>query len=225
MTDSDRFRLLGTYPTPRVRLGMVVADEARGIMVVVVGMSDARTPWPIGKAEGGRARSLIVFAGLAEAVRRESNQAICHWWGVTPQTVSKWRKALGVDHTEGTSKLRSDYCFEEPFVEARKKAHAKAQDPERRAKIAAARKGKHRPWRVIKAVIKAHLGTKASEETRRKMSESHKARGTRPPKAGRPWTPEEDELLRTLSPFKAAVRCRRTLRAVYSRRHSLGIGR
>jgi hypothetical protein len=39
-------------------------------------MTDAPIPWPIGKR--GRGRSLVVFKGLAKAIRRESNQAICH---------------------------------------------------------------------------------------------------------------------------------------------------
>ena len=120
----DRFRLLfGPYSTPPIRLGQVVADEVRDRDVIVMGMSDCRIAWPIGKPVGERGRALIVFGTLAEAVRRESNQAKCHWWGVTPQTVSKWRKFLGVDATtDGTSKLRSEYCREPIMDEARKKA-------------------------------------------------------------------------------------------------------
>ena len=76
---------------------------------------------------------------------------------------------------------------------------------------------------MIKKLIQAKTGTKASDETRRKMSASHKARGTRPPKAERAWTAEEDEAVRTMSPMKAARRCRRTMQAVYSRRSVLGI--
>jgi hypothetical protein len=44
--------------------------------VVITGTADAPIPWPI--AKGGRGRhSLVVNKGLARAVRRESNQAIC----------------------------------------------------------------------------------------------------------------------------------------------------
>jgi hypothetical protein len=50
-----------------------------------------------------------VYAGLAEAARRESNAAVRHWWGVTPQTVSKWRKRLGVGrYTDGTRRRKGD---------------------------------------------------------------------------------------------------------------------
>jgi tetratricopeptide (TPR) repeat protein len=46
---------------------------------------------------------------LVEAVRRESNLPVCHLWGVSPQTVSLGRKALGVGPvTPGTSRLLSD---------------------------------------------------------------------------------------------------------------------
>jgi hypothetical protein len=65
-----------------------------------------------------------------EAVRRESNIAVAHWWGVTGQTVTLWRKALDVaPTTEGTSGLRSEHAQTEAVVEGLMKAHAKARDP------------------------------------------------------------------------------------------------
>jgi hypothetical protein len=139
MTNRERFRLLfGPYTTPRFRYGQVVADEARDCDVTIVGLSNARMPWPLGWRGGSRARGLVVFDPLADAVRRESGQAIAYWWGVTAQAETVWRKALAVrPTTEGTSQLRSDYAYEEPLVQARKKAHKKARDPQRRAKIAA----------------------------------------------------------------------------------------
>lgn len=110
----------------------------------------------------------MVFDALADAIRRESNQAVCHWFGVTAQTVSRWRNLLGEKTTPGTSRLRREYCFEP-------------------------------------------------------VSESHLARGTRPPRAGRPWTAAEDEAVRTMTPWKAAIACKRTLSAVNHRRHELMI--
>src|SRR5919202_1919966 len=100
----DRTRLLhGPYRPPRCRVGGVLLCEARG-EVVVCGMTDARIPWPVGKR--GRARSLVVCGGLARAVWREAAVAVCHWWGVSPVTVWKWRSALGVpQHNEGTLRL------------------------------------------------------------------------------------------------------------------------
>src|SRR5262249_25101925 len=85
-----------------------------------------------------------------------------------------------------------------------------------------AMRGKRRPPHVVEAVAAAHRGTRASEESRRKMSEAHRKRGTRPPKAGRPWTEEEDALVRTLPAKEVARRTGRSLSAVWCRRQTLG---
>jgi hypothetical protein len=145
MTDGDRFRLLyAPYRTPRFRYGSVVFCEVRGY-VTICGLSNGTIPWPIAKTKHG-AKSLVVYKGLAKAVRRESNQAICHWWGLTAQTISKWRRILGVDSTtEGTRRLRHDYALEPAATAARVKALSKAANPERRRKIAEAKRGKPRP--------------------------------------------------------------------------------
>jgi hypothetical protein len=94
MEDAERFRLLGKYRTPRLRVGQRVRCLVRGEMVIT-GMTDAPIPWPVGKQDRGR-RSLIVFKDLAKAIRRESSQAICHWWRVSPGVVCKWRWALRI---------------------------------------------------------------------------------------------------------------------------------
>ena len=212
MEDAVRFRLLGKYRTPRVRVGAVVPCEVRGD-IQVVGFTGGPIPWPLGKTT--RRLAIVVYGALAVAIRRESAQAVAHWWGVDAQTVWAWRKALGVGATtEGTSKLRGAYAAEPWAAEARAKAQAKAADAGRRAKIAAARRGKPRPRHVIEAMAEARRGTHHSEETRRRMSAAHKERGTWPPAAGRPWTPEEDELVRTLSPKEAARRADRSVASV-----------
>src|SRR5947209_7099707 len=157
MDDADRFRLLDRYRTPRCRVGQTVRCEVRG-EVVVRGVSDAPLPWPLARprGRGGPAR-LVVYQGLARAVRRESAQAVAHWWGVERETVWAWRKALGVGATtEGTSRLRRGYAREPWAEDARRKAQGKAGDPERRAKIAAARRGKPRPPHVGRAVADSH---------------------------------------------------------------------
>src|SRR5262249_6630757 len=152
---------------------------------------------PIAKRPGGRSRALAVYADLAKAVRRESVTAVSYWWGVSDQTVTKWRKEMGVGPmTEGTTRLKSASAKDSRGVAGGvKKAVAKAGDPERRRKIAAARRGKPRPKHVVEAVRKAHIGKPHSEEARRKMSEAHRRRGTIPPKAGRPWTAKEEAAL------------------------------
>jgi hypothetical protein len=97
---------------------------------------------------------------------------------VTAQSVTKWRKAPGGGPvTEGTHRLKSENAMQPAIVAARAKAHAKARDPVRRAKIAAAKRGKPRPRPVVEAVAAAHRGTSHSAESRREMSESHKRWG------------------------------------------------
>lgn len=222
MDDAKRFRLrFGRYRTPRFRYGAKVEDARRG-SVKIVGITDAPIPWPIGMKRGGK--SPVLYGALIRAVQRESNQAVAHWWGVSGQTVTAWKKALGVPvTTEGTSKLRSAH-FHEPWArEAQKKAWAKARDARRREKIAAAKRGKPRPAHVIEAMRQANLGKQHSAETRRKMSEAHKRRRSWPPAAGRPWKAEEDELVRTLRIADVATRTGRTESAVKNRRVKLGV--
>ena len=86
------------------RAGDVGMDERRG-EVTIVGRTDAPIPWPVGKR--GRVKAIILFDALADAARTDSNQAVAHW-GVNGQTVTKWRNALEVKDTAGTSRLRSE---------------------------------------------------------------------------------------------------------------------
>src|SRR5687768_18529976 len=94
----------GPYRTPLFRIGQRVEDERRGL-VRIVGISDGRIPWPIGYGPGGR--SLVLYRGLARAVRRECAAAVMHWWGVGQLAVNKWRRALGVPRwNEGDLRLK-----------------------------------------------------------------------------------------------------------------------
>jgi hypothetical protein len=86
-----------------------------------------------------------------------------------------------------------------------------ADGPVRRARIAAAKRGKPSPLHVVAAIARGHRGTHPGAEARRKMSAAHRRRGTRPPKAGRPWTAAEDALVRTRRPKDAARLTGRTL--------------
>ncbi len=174
MKDSERFKLIGSYKPLRVKIGTVLACEFRDCEVVVTGYSEGRIPWPIGKAKGQRTKTWVICGDLADAIRRESNQAVCYWWGITPQTVTKWRAALGVErHNEGTHRLEYERAFEPYMIEARKKAHSKHQDPERNRKISESKKGKAPTKRAIRAARLARIGMKHSDEARAKMSTSH----------------------------------------------------
>ncbi len=223
MPKVDHFKLrFGPYATPRFRYGRTVRCLMRG-KVEIVGLSDAPIPWPIGKL--GRAKSLVLYGALARAVRRESNQAVARAWGVTGQTVRKWRRALGVQQVnDGTFALKSDMAKHEPWAKRnQRKAWAKARDPARREKIAAARRGKPRPQHVIDAMTAGRLAKPISDETRRKMSASQRKRGAWPPAAGRAWTAAEDALVRKHPAAEVARRTGRSVGAVQWRWRTLGL--
>lgn len=148
MEDAERFRLLGKYRTPRFRIDQRVLCQVRGEMIVT-GITGAPIPWPIGKHGAGQ-HSLIVYKDLAKAVRHESNQAVAHWWSIDPQTVTKWRRTLGVGIvTEGTKRLFRDFMKEPWAIESFAKAHSMARAPQRCRKIAEARTGKPRPPQLL----------------------------------------------------------------------------
>jgi hypothetical protein len=197
MNDADPFHLLGTYRTPRFRYGQTVLCEVRG-EVTVVGLTDGPIPWPIGKR--GRAKTLVVYKGLARAVRRESNVAVCYWWGITPQTVTKWRKMLRVDSlTPGTrQRLRDIYYHEEHDAVMRERGRERLLDPEVLARRGAARKGKPLPRHVTEAAAAARRGTHHSAKSRRLMGEALRRRWRRAPFCEQLWKKEQDELIRTL---------------------------
>jgi hypothetical protein len=222
MTERDRFKLLfGPYQTPRFRYGQRVFCELRG-WVKIVGLTNARIPWPKCRS-GKRARAIILYGALADAVRRESAQAVQHWWGVGSDRAWKWRKALDATRVnEGTHRLKHDYALEPAITAARAKAWTKAGNPERRRKIAAAMTGRAMLPHVREALRAANLGRPLTEEHRRKMSATHKRRGSKPP-GGPLWKRSEDKLVRALPPQEVARRTGRTLSAVWARRRALGL--
>jgi hypothetical protein len=193
MPKVDRYRLLGRYSTPKVRYGHSAKCAIRG-EVVFCGLSDAPIPWPLGRLSRPHKGKLVVFRGLVKALRLESAVAVCHHWRISPVTLWRWRRALGIGaNTRGSVALR-----------------------------AALRKGKPRPPHVVDAIRKAHLGTKASSETRAKMSATQKRIRASSPR-GDQWTAKDDALVRKLPAGKAAKRTGRSLQAVYLRRHKLGV--
>jgi hypothetical protein len=218
----DRHKLhFGPYRTPRFRHGQTLNCEARG-EVPVVGLSDARIPWPLGLS--GSRTSPVLFGSLVKAVRREAACAIMHWWGVGASTVNKWRRALGVPAVNaGCRELKRANADKPEIRAALRKAWSKARDPMRREKIAAARRGKPRPKHVIAAMQKGRRAKPLSEAARRKMSDDRRRRGVRPPWLNPAWSAADDEAIRTLSAAEAVKATGRTLSAVYTRRSQLGV--
>ena len=219
MRDSDRFKLrFGPYKTPKFKYGQVVICDVRG-EVEIVGLTDAKIPWPIGKR--GHTKTFIVFAGLADAVRKESNQAVCHWWGITPQTVTKWRNALGVPPlTPGTTALQCDLFTPKRQRAMRVARDARAYTLERAEKIRQAKLGKPRPKRVIAALRKSHIGSKWTPEQRQRVREARKRKN---PRNYDPWTAEEDEMARAMTIADVVELTGRPRAIVERRRVELGI--
>lgn len=177
MRDGLRFRLLGTYKTPRVRVGAMLPCAYRGEDVIVVRFSTGRIPWPVGKRAGVAGSGLVLYGDLAKAVQRESNQAVAHWFGVCASTVRLWRSALGVtQYNEGTHKLRVDYTEEDWYKRAVRKGANTPWTPARLASVRRKLKGKKRPSHVVEAMRRAKTGVQYSAEVRARMSAAQRAR-------------------------------------------------
>lgn len=94
----------GPYEAPPFKLRSKVRCAIRG-RVLIEGETDAPIRWPIAtQYPHGMGRSiLIVFEGLEKAIRTESVKAVAYHWGVSTDTVRKWRRALKVKRmTPGT---------------------------------------------------------------------------------------------------------------------------
>jgi hypothetical protein len=81
----------GPYPTPLIVTGCRLVCGVRGV-VRIVGLTTAPIPWPVGERDGER--DLVVYRGLARALRSESAGAIATAWGVAVATVERWQKAI-----------------------------------------------------------------------------------------------------------------------------------
>jgi hypothetical protein len=104
---ADRFRLLGTYTPPRVRVGGRAFCLYRDADIVITSISDAPIPWPRCRAADSRGGSgLLVTETLVRAIRTESAEALKYWFGVGTHAVWSWRKAFGVTQW-GTSGSRA----------------------------------------------------------------------------------------------------------------------
>jgi hypothetical protein len=142
---------------------------------------------------------------------------------VNYQMVCKWRKALGVpERNEGTRRLWEANAAAGSFWPGVKAGTAKAADPLRRAKLAAAHRGKRHSRQAVEKTRRANLGHKKSAAARRKMSDAWNRRrmGQRKP-AGGYWKAWEDALVRTVSISEAMRWTGRTRSAVQWRRRVL----
>jgi len=187
--------LSGPYDPPKSRRGGFLFCEMRGT-VKVGGYSDGLIPWPV----KWRTRSLILCGDLVKAVRHESRAAVAYHWGVAPETVKKWRRALDVEiYNPGSMWVM------------RATAHERAT-----------------PRRIREMCEQARQVTRVpkSKEWKRLMSRLVRGRIARSGAIhpDRPlWTKDEDKLLGTDTDARVAEKLGRSAVAVRSRRAALGI--
>lgn len=206
------------YVTPKFKYGQIVFDDVRG-EVEIVGLTDAAIPWPIGKKRN--AKSPVVYKDLTRAIRIESNATVCELWGITPQTVTKWRKALGVERMNaGTLRRYSEMITPERKAKMQASLEPTRRDPVRIEKIRQSKIGKPRPKSVIERVRQANIGRKWTVEQRRKHLERRKRQY---PAAYRRWTAEEDQLILILTIREASIRTGRPRGRIRQRRRELGV--
>ena len=116
--------IAGPYKTPRCRVGRELFDFLRGDLVVIR-ISEAPIPWPMGRSHHVCRPIPIMTEGLARAVRLESELAVMYYWGVSRWTVCRWRRALGVDRfNPGTRELWRELAKTKLTDEARLKSYA-----------------------------------------------------------------------------------------------------
>jgi hypothetical protein len=95
----------GPYTAPPCRIGESLHDAIRGD-IIVLAISRAPIPWPLGRQKPHAKLAPIVTTELERAIRTESALAMQYWWGVGNWLVSKWRRELGVPFmNEGTLQL------------------------------------------------------------------------------------------------------------------------
>jgi hypothetical protein len=226
MSDMSTLKLgfqFGPYITPVISRGVRVMCEVRGL-VKITGLSAGPIPWPIGERAGQRA--LIVYKGLARAVRLELPETVAAAWNVGFETVESWRKSIP---TRATTRHRSGL--------------SRQRTPRANKPVPRANKPDDQPWTSHEDDV---LRTISPDLAIEKLQRSRKAVDARREQLGLPpllpepdlcclysqrrskgpfkrWEAWEDDLLAKLSLAEAAERLGRTWLAVAQRRHRLGL--
>ncbi len=195
----------GPYLPPIVGIGGWIKCELRGELQVG-GYSNALIPWPIAV---GKAKQLVICGDFLRALKTESREAVAFHFGLSRALISQLRSKLGIErYTAGSYRL-----FRRNIDLAR--------TDEARAKISRAREGR---------------GDSMTPEARERLTELQKrpkAQAWRERMAkfwkkrvatiGMPekWTPEEIELIGTISDRDLARILNRTLSSVKGKKFQL----
>lgn len=92
----------GPYLPPACKIGDWLTCVIRGDQEVA-GFTNG---WPVARPLSGGGARIIVTEELREAIETESATALALLIGISKQAVSRYRKALGVKDTPGSSAVR-----------------------------------------------------------------------------------------------------------------------
>ena len=212
----------GPYSMPHgYGVGDTIPCEYRGRDVVIAAITDSPVQWFKIRKDG---KPFVILCGdLIRAVQTESEAAIAQHWGVNKETVRKWRRALNVGRMTNGNKLIFRNLFQSRVTpEMAKMGRSKSRSNESRQKMIDSKLGQPMHERTRKALLKAVKRPK-SQSHREAMSLAHKARGTRPPDNGRPWTKAEEKRLGKAPDKQIALELDRSVDSIRKRRTRLQV--
>lgn len=143
--DEVRLALVGgPYVAPEAAIGAELRCRLRGRQTVAGYTEGGVIRWP--KAEGTAGSGPIILCGdLVRALRVESAQAICAWFGLERKAVRRYRRLLDVPrYTEGTEALWRSWARVKLTAAARRKGGEAAAKLRRAAASAAAARPRRR---------------------------------------------------------------------------------
>jgi hypothetical protein len=162
-------------------------------------MSAAPIPWPIGEKNGQRA--LIVFKGLARALRFERAESIAEWWRIDIEAVRRWQSGERIPLVAVRPSEQSEPPGDDP--DDSRKAWQLDDELADQAPLPAA---------------PAHAATLPEP-----WSPAGDALIDVGPNRKRRWEAWEDDLVRTCSVQEVVLKTQRKVTAVWARRYRLGV--